>query len=41
LTATSELIRDGRRRSEDIVMFRRFWPRPVSDALAYLYRAGY
>lgn len=41
LTATSQLIRDGRRRREDIQMFRRFWPRPVSDALAYLYRAGY
>jgi hypothetical protein len=41
LTATSGLIRDGRRQAEDAEMFRRVWPRPVSEAIAVLYRAGY
>ena len=41
LTATAALIADGRRRSEDLTMFRRIWPRPIGDALAVLYRAGY
>lgn len=41
LTATSRLIADGTRRSEDLTMFRRAWPRPLADAIALTYRAGY
>jgi hypothetical protein len=41
LTATARLIRDGRRQKEDLMMFRRLWPRPLSDLIAYVYRAGY
>jgi glycosyltransferase involved in cell wall biosynthesis len=41
LTATSALIASGRRRQEDLEMFRRIWPRPIADAVAWLYRAGY
>lgn len=41
LTATSALIASGRRRQEDLEMFRRIWPRPIADAIAWLYRAGY
>jgi hypothetical protein len=41
LTATAGLIRDGRRQQEDLIMFRRFWPRPLSDAIAQVYRSGY
>ena len=41
LTATHGLIRDGWRKAEDREMFRRLWPRPVGDAIAFLYRAGY
>ena len=40
-TATSQLIADGRRQAEDLQMFRRIWPRPIADAIAYAYRAGY
>ena len=41
LTATSRLIRDGIRQKEDLIMFRRIWPAPLGDAIAYLYRASY
>ena len=41
LTETSRLLRDGVRRVEDLAMFRRAWPRPVSEILAAAYRAGY
>lgn len=41
LTATSSLIRSGRRQAEDLDMFRRMWPRPIGDAIAWVYRAGY
>jgi hypothetical protein len=41
LTETSRLIRDGVRRKEDLMMFRRLWPAPLGDAIAYLYRASY
>jgi hypothetical protein len=41
LTATSTLIADGTRRVEDLRMFRKAWPRPVADAIAWAYRAGY
>ncbi|MDB5499302.1 MAG: hypothetical protein JWP28_3333 [Phenylobacterium sp.] len=41
LTATSTLIADGTRRVEDLQMFRKAWPRPVADAIAWAYRAGY
>jgi glycosyltransferase involved in cell wall biosynthesis len=40
-SATSGLIADGRRQAEDLRMFRRIWPRPVADAIAYVYRSGY
>ena len=38
LTATSRLKRDGTRDREDLMMFRRAWPWPLSDAIAALYR---
>jgi hypothetical protein len=41
LTETSRLLREGVRRREDLAMFRRAWPRPLSDAIAFAYRAGY
>ena len=41
LTETSALIRDGRRAREDLVMFRRLWPKAISDLIAYVYRLGY
>lgn len=41
LTETSRLIKDGRRRAEDVDMFRRIWPRPMSDVIAQAYRTGY
>jgi hypothetical protein len=41
LTATSALIADGTRRAEDLAMFRRAWPRPIAEAIALAYRAGY
>ena len=40
-TATAALIADGRRRSEDLMMFRRIWPAPLSEAVATLYRFSY
>jgi hypothetical protein len=41
LTATARLLRDGTRGREDLVMFRRAWPRPLGDVIALAYRAGY
>jgi hypothetical protein len=41
LTATSALIRQGVRAREDLAMFRRIWPSPLAEAIAFLYRAGY
>lgn len=41
LTATSQLLADGSRRREDLDLFRRIWPRPLSDTIALLYRTGY
>jgi hypothetical protein len=41
LTTTSQLILSGQRATEDQAMFRKIWPRPLGDALAYIYRAGY
>lgn len=41
LTATAGLLADGTRRREDQVMFRRAWPRPLADLIAWAYRAGY
>jgi len=41
LTETSALIRDGRRAREDLVMFRRLWPKTISDLIAMVYRLGY
>jgi hypothetical protein len=41
LTATSSLIADGTRKVEDLRMLRKAWPRPVADAIAWAYRAGY
>lgn len=40
-TETSELLRSGVRRTEDLAMFRRAWPRPVADVIAMMYRLGY
>ncbi len=41
LTATAQALRDGTRAREDLVMFRRAWPRPLADIIALAYRAGY
>lgn len=41
MTATSRLLQDGTRRREDLIMFRRIWPWPLGDIIAYFYRAGY
>jgi glycosyltransferase involved in cell wall biosynthesis len=41
LTATSRLLEDGSRRREDLMMFRRLWPSPLAEVIAYAYRAGY
>jgi hypothetical protein len=41
LTETSKLLKNGTRRVEDLAMFRRAWPRPWSDLIAFAYRAGY
>lgn len=41
LTATSRLVASGRRQAEDIEIFRRLWPRPLADMIAFAYRAGY
>jgi glycosyltransferase involved in cell wall biosynthesis len=38
LTATAGLKRDGTRAAEDLIMFRRAWPRVVADTLAAVYR---
>ena len=41
MTETSRLIREGIRQKEDLIMFRRMWPSPIADVLAYLFRASY
>jgi len=41
LTETSALIRNGRRAEEDLLMFRRLWPKAIGDLIAYVYRLGY
>lgn len=41
MTETSKAIASGRRGQEDLHMFRRLWPWPVSDLISLLYRAGY
>ncbi|HEY1447925.1 MAG TPA: glycosyltransferase family A protein [Caulobacteraceae bacterium] len=41
LTATTALTREGVRRAEDLMIFRRLWPRPIADILALAYKVGY
>jgi hypothetical protein len=41
LTETSKLLADGTRRREDLIMFRRAWPKPFSELIALAYRTGY
>ena len=41
LTETSRSIREGVRQREDGQMFRRLWPRPLADIIAFAYRASY
>ena len=41
LTETSTLIRSGRRAEEDLMMFRRLWPKVIGDLIAQVYRLGY
>lgn len=38
---TTSAIETGCRKSEDAMMFRRIWPRPIADMLASAYRASY
>lgn len=40
-TATAGLIASGRRKVEDLMMFRRIWPSPIAEAIAAVYRIGY
>jgi cellulose synthase/poly-beta-1,6-N-acetylglucosamine synthase-like glycosyltransferase len=40
-TETSRLIKDGRRRAEDQMMFDQLWPKPVSRLLGRAYAQGY
>ena len=40
-TETSRLIKDGRRRAEDQMMFDQLWPKPVSRLLGRAYTASY
>ena len=40
-TETSRLIRDGVRQSEDVMMFRRIWPSPLAEMIAFVYRSSY
>lgn len=40
-TETSRLLRSGRRRVEDHLMFDRLWPRPISVLLKRAYALGY
>ena len=37
-TATARLKSDGTRSREDLIMFRRAWPWPISETIAALYR---
>jgi glycosyltransferase involved in cell wall biosynthesis len=41
LTTTATHLKDGTRGREDLIMFRRLWPAPLGDAIAFVYRAGY
>jgi hypothetical protein len=41
LTETSALTREGVRRSEDLILFRRLWPRPAAELIALAYKVGY
>ncbi|HTX49813.1 MAG TPA: glycosyltransferase [Caulobacteraceae bacterium] len=41
LAETARRLRDGTRRTEDLVMFRRAWPSPLAEIIAAAYRAGY
>ena len=41
LTATSRLIREGVRQREDLILFRRLWPGPLAEAIAWAYGLGY
>jgi hypothetical protein len=41
LSETSRLIREGRRRREDVAMFETIWRKPVGRTIAYLYRTSY
>ena len=41
LTETSRLIREGVRKREDLEIFRRLWPSPIAELIAWAYRAGY
>jgi hypothetical protein len=41
LTETSRLIRDGVRQREDLAMFRRLWPSPLAEMIAFAYRSSY
>jgi glycosyltransferase involved in cell wall biosynthesis len=41
LTATTALTREGVRKAEDLMIFRRLWPRPIAEILALAYKVGY
>ena len=41
LTETARLIKSGVRQREDLALFRRLWPKPIADLIAFVYRAGY
>jgi glycosyltransferase involved in cell wall biosynthesis len=41
LTETARLIKSGKRKTEDLIMFERLWPGPIARIIARLYEAGY
>ncbi len=41
LTETARLIKSGVRQREDLMLFRRLWPSPIAEMIAFVYRAGY
>jgi hypothetical protein len=39
-STTSKLIQDNTRGSEDLAMFKRFWPAPVATMINWVYSRG-
>ena len=39
-STTSDLLKDSARRDEDLIVFRKFWPRPVALLIEHVYQKG-